>query len=100
MIIGSTPTYTFSLPFTVDNIAEAKVIFSQGDVSVSKKFKDCGASGNTLTVRLCQEDTLRFRCGLVEIQIKVLTPKEDVLVSDVMYDNAEKCIDKEVLVCE
>lgn len=100
MIIGSTPTYTFTLPFTVDNIAEAKVTFSQGGVSVSKKFKDCTAAGNTLTVRLSQEDTLSFCDGLVEMQIKVLTKGGEALVSDVMYDQAPKCLDKEVLTNE
>ena len=97
MIIGSTPTYTFTLPFAVSSLAEAKVTLCQGGVSVSKKLEDCTAVNNTLTVKLSQEDTLSFSEGLVEIQIKVLTQDADVLVSNVMYDTATKCLDAEVL---
>lgn len=100
MIIGSTPTYTFTLPTAMEDVAEVKVTFAQGSVAVSKKLADCQMAENILTLKLSQEDTLSFCEGVVEIQIKVLISKGDdmnVLVSDPMYDQATRCLDEEVL---
>ena len=97
MVRGTTPTYTFSIPFDTNLIAEAKVIFSQGEVSVSKRLQDCGLNGSELSVKLTQEDTLKFSKGPVEIIIRVLTTGGDASASDPMYDYVSDCNDDEVL---
>ena len=100
MIIGSTPTYTFTLPPLAVEVAEVKVTFAQGAVSVSKKLDECQMVDNVLSLKLTQEDTLNFSEGVVEIQIKVLITEDDdsnVLVSEPMYDQATRCLDEEVL---
>jgi hypothetical protein len=100
MVRGTTPTYTFEIPFDTNLIASAKVIFSQGEVSVSKRLHDCSLNGSELSVKLTQEDTFKFCKGAVEMIIRVLTLGGDALASDVMYDFVRCCNDDEVLTNE
>lgn len=68
MYRGSTPTLTFTLPFSTVDIDNAYVTFAQyGTVKIDKPLTACGCDGNKLTVKLTQEETLSLRvrmfCG-------------------------------------
>ena len=94
---GTTPTYTFPIPFSIDSIATAKVTFAQSGVLVEKKLEDCGRGEDEISVKLTQEETFRFSEGAVSIQLRVLTEGGDALASDPMHDMVDGCLDEEVL---
>ena len=99
MVIGTTPTHTYTLPFNVDVIKSLKITYSQGgNVVLTKKLEDCETDGQTVSVRLTQEDTFLFgHTSDIEIQVRVLTDTGDALTSRVIKLTTSKCLDDEVL---
>ena len=98
MIRGTTPTHSFVLPFETSIVKSAKVIYAQSDAVILEKAS-CTMEGNTLSVRLTQEETLKFDCKKnVEIQLRILTEANDALTSDIITIDVARCLDEEVLV--
>ncbi len=83
MIRGTTRTVSFTLPFEADRLAEAWITLSQqGEVVLNKELKDCTREGNTVSVVLTQEETLRLKEGSsTEIQLRVRTLAGDAMAS-------------------
>ena len=86
MIRGTTPTLKYNLPFEVSSIDKLWIVFSQNEEE--RLFLDksrCSLSGNTITVKLTQEETLSLlpNC-IVNIQIRLLTNDGCALASKVM----------------
>ena len=68
-------------------------------VILEKKDKQCVLDGNTVSLKLTQEDTFLFEYGKnVEIQMRILTMGGDALASNIRVISADKCLDNEVLV--
>jgi hypothetical protein len=99
MIKGTTPQHTFSLPFGTEMIKTVEITYAQnGEVIMTKNNDDCNFDGNTVSVKLTQEDTFKFAEGAcVGIQIRVLTERDDVLASRVMRVHCDECLSKDVL---
>ena len=100
MIRGTTPTHIFTIPFDVALIADLRISYAQcGKEILTKTKNDATLDGNTITVTLTQEDTLKFECSkrVADIQVKVLTVEDDVVISDVITLNVERCLNNEVL---
>lgn len=99
MMRGTTPTHIFTLPFEANLLSNIRIIYTQGDEQVFvKEVKDCNIDGNTVTVRLTQEETFLFDCKkYVEIQVRALTHGGDVLNSNIMKESVERCLDNEVI---
>ena len=96
---GTTPIHTFTLPFNTGIIKTVKVIYAQKNaVLFEKEGEACNCSDNTVTVKLTQEETLKFDCRhSVQIQMRVLTVDGDALASLVQYVPVCECLDSEVL---
>lgn len=96
---GTTPKHTFTLPFDTSAVAKARVIYAQGDVvKVVKKEADCELSGNTISVKLTQADTLRLNHKLkTDIQVRVVTHDKDAFASDIITVSTKQCLSDEVL---
>ena len=96
---GTTPTFTFTLPFDTAIVAKAKVIFEyDNEQQLTKTAGADNFSGNTIIVQLTQEETFLFRCNSrIKVQLRVLTNSGDALVSDVYTVFVEECLDNEVL---
>jgi hypothetical protein len=95
-----TPTHNIELPFDTNIIAKARLVYSQNDVQILvKELSDCQCKGNTLSVRLTQEETALFDCKkmFVEVQLHILTTGNDSIVSDIEKVPVDKCLDNEVL---
>lgn len=75
MFRGTTPTFTFKLPFAASTLTQAVVSFRQpGGVSIDRELKDCTVSGDTLSCSLTEAETLSLRAltlYAVEIQLRV-----------------------------
>lgn len=99
MIPGTTPLHIFKLPFDTSTIRAARVAYAQRDAVLLIKEKGAlTMAGNEISVRLTQEETLRFRCGVdAEIQLRVLTTSGDVPASKIFSVPVDKCLDREVL---
>lgn len=100
MIRGTTPTYTFDIPLDASLIADLRLSFAQEGTELVKKTKnDITLEGQKITVRLTQEDTLKFDHGksTVQIQLRVLTTGGDVMTSDIMNVNVWQSLNEEVL---
>lgn len=101
MIRGTTPTHIFTTPFDASQIKGGKVIYMQDGVNIiEKEIGECALEGQTIRVRLTQEESFKFDChkGYVYIQIRLLTTSKDVVASDLMRMAVERCLDSEVLI--
>ena len=98
IIPGTTPTHEIELPIDTALLKEVKVIYSQGDKMVfCKRLKDCSLEGNTIRIKLTQEDTFLIDCDkMVQIWIRALTKNGDALAMDEPITvTAKKCFDSE-----
>lgn len=99
MIRGTTPKHTFTIPFDTSELDDVRVIYGQDDdVLFKKETADCSLAGNTISVTLTQEETLKFDASkLAQIQLRVQKKNGEVLSTDVMVSYVGKCLDTEVL---
>lgn len=96
--IGTTPTHTFTFPFSARECQEIKITYSQGrKVILEKHIDDLALSGNTAQVTLTQDETFRFdECKPINIQVRVLR-NGCALASSITQVSAYQCLDDEVL---
>lgn len=100
MLIGTTPTHIFQIPFDTNVIQNLKITYTQdGQIKLEKRYEDCSLTKNTISLRLTQEETFVFENNKnVEIQMRILTTGGDALSSDIRLVTVERCLDSEVLV--
>lgn len=96
---GTTPTHTFTLPFNTEVISKVRVLYAQnGKLKIVKTEADAVMDGNTVSVKLTQEDTFLLRTSFTtDIQLRALTQNRDSLVSKIFTVNTEECLSDEVL---
>lgn len=79
MIRGTTPTLTFTLPFSAADIERLSVAFAQKPnkyaeksvVVLEKCLTDCAVKNETIELELTEDDTLALNCDFdVEIQLR------------------------------
>ena len=99
MIRGTTPTHSFVLPFGQEMIKTIEITYEQKFKTILKKKNDgVEFDGNLASVKLTQKETFMFEDGpAVKIQIRVLTPRGDVVASNPMFASVEECLSEEVL---
>jgi hypothetical protein len=99
MIRGTTPTHIFTIPFDTALIADLRISYAQcGKEVVVKKKEDATLDGQTITVKLSQEETFNFDCSKrVLVQVRVLTLGGEAVSSEVMVVSVEQCLNNEVL---
>ena len=99
MIVGTTPTHTFNLPFDNSIISKVRVIYAQNNkVILTKTERDCNFNDKILQVTLTQTDTFKFdHTKPVEIQLRVLTASGGVLASVPKKIGVTKCLETEVI---
>lgn len=95
MIRGTTPEFTFKLPFDTSKIKSLYVSFAtQGDsVIVEKTVADCTLSGKTVKAKLTQAETLKFRVdGLIQIQLRLLTTDGEAMATRIYTVGVDKIL--------
>lgn len=99
MIRGSTPTHTFNCKIEPELIHKVRVLYSQNDILVLKKEDaDCIRNGQTIVVKLTQEDTLAFKEGRVDVQLRVLTLSGESIPSKIYSIAVSKLLENEVFI--
>lgn len=99
MIIGTTPTHTFNLPFSTDIITSARFIYQQNGQEVLRKTTtDLRLGEMSISADLTQEDTFLFDCRhSVKLQVRVRTIEGKVLSTKPRLLPVEECLDTECL---
>lgn len=98
MIVGTTPTHSFSTPCKASDVAKVRVLYSQDDVLILTKT-DCTIEDNQISVTLTQEDTFLFNADtFAEVQVRILTTSNDLLESIPVRFGITKCLENEVLI--
>ena len=102
MFRATTPTHTFTIPFSTDKIKEIRITYRQNGKTVLQKTEaDCTLTDTAIKITLTQQETLLFNVGSandrVYIQLRVLTTTGQVLASDIVNVRVKACLDEEVL---
>lgn len=102
MYRGTTPTFTFTLPFDCERITLLNLSFAQqGIVILEKDLKDCRMEKDTLQVGLTETETLLFdsKKGMVEMQLRIgcgdtrmVSNIMQVSVSRILKDGCLECV--------
>lgn len=84
MIRGTTPTFTFNLPFDTSVIKKAYITIRSRGIEVEKSKENCTLNGNTISTTLTQEETLALPKSLkAEVQLRVLTNDNKALATEI-----------------
>ena len=80
---GTTPKITYSLPFSADLIAKARLsVEFEGKILLRKDTGDFTKEGNLLSLQLTREDTVTLPEGkFVQVQLQVQTTGGECLVA-------------------
>ena len=99
MIKGTTPTHTFHIPVSAEEVKKVKITYKQCGITVLTKREDeCEIVDYAVSVRLTQEDTFKFNENeLVCLQIRVITQNDEALACEPFYRDLFGCLDTEVL---
>lgn len=99
MIRGTTPTHEFTLSIDPSLVKDVEITYGQNDVVVlTKHLDDCTWQGNTLILKLTQQDTFGFdHKKSVRVQLRALLMDNTVVGSYVKTITVEKCLSDEVL---
>ena len=98
MLIGTTPTHRFNIPFDASLIDEARVIYRQmGREVLRKETEAFKKEGNVLSVSLSQEEAFLFDATDVTYQLRVKTLDGKVLNTKPKTIPVIECLDREVL---
>ena len=94
MYRGTTPTLKFTLPFEASTLAEAYISIEQNRrVILEKTIEDCTLSGNTISVKLTQEETLKLGVSdRTEIQLRVRLADGNALASQIFAVSTERIL--------
>lgn len=94
---GCTCINTFAFPFAEDSVEAVRISYWQGgNILFNKELCDCAFSDGEVSVRLNQEDTLKFDSSqIIKIQLKV-----KLVGGAVTKSNVIETITDEVLCCE
>lgn len=96
----TTPIHRYTLPIPVSECKRVLITYSQGSRKIlDKTLNDATVEGgNTLIVRLTQEETAMFSASHeVSIQVRVLTNSDDAFASNIMRLSATDVLNDEVL---
>lgn len=96
---GTTPKHTFTLPFETNLVEKVRVVYAQKDVvKIVKTEADAEMAGNTISVKLTQEDTFKLNNNLkTYVQVRVVTHDGNAFASDIITLPVDICLDGEVL---
>ena len=101
MYRGTTPTYIFTLPESVDmtQATDVYVTFAKTDTTIifTKTGDDLEVAEHTVSVYLTQEETLSFPNAKVAVQLNWLFPNGRRACSNILYITARQNLINEVI---
>ena len=108
MFTATTPNHTFTLPIDTSNFTILRIIYKQAGecnkiIKLVKEYKNgVAAPGMTLDekiviIKLTQQETLLFKEGNVNVQVRVVTNGGDVIDSQIMSVSVVEAADNDIL---
>lgn len=93
MIRGTTPTHIFETDVDLTNFRIYISYKQRGSVIVEKTNEDCTITSTSVTVKLSQEETLRFNIDApVKIQIRAVAGSGDAIASSIIDTSAHEIL--------
>lgn len=90
MYRGTTPLNIFTVDADLTTAEVIYITYKQGcQVVIEKDIDEIEVTADKLTVRLSQEDTLKFDYREVEIQIRARYPDETAIASNIIKTTVE-----------
>ena len=94
---GTTPKHTFTLPFDTDTLSKVRIIYAQDEIPVLIR-DDATLGGNTVEVKLTQEETLALPApSTANVQLRVLTLEDIALATEVQKISVKRLLKEDVI---
>lgn len=95
----TTPTHTFDVEFDLSIVKTIRIVYKQGNVVRLVKYNpEMEIDGNTISLKLTQEETQKFLPVYpVKIQMDLLTLGGEALHSDLVQRSIEDVLLDEVI---
>lgn len=97
IIIGANKQQIFKLPISIKRVKKLLLVYTQNNNIIIKKILDnlkiADFDDSLIYFDLLENDTLKFKEGKVNAQLKVLLDTNDILVSNELEINAIKTLD-------
>lgn len=99
MYRGGTPELRYELPMAYEGYVEkCRLTFKQNERTVlEKRESDFTVNGNMISVKLTQEETLKFSKGDYTMQLKIKTLDGNILYSEKISEFVKGTLNEEVL---
>lgn len=95
---GTTPTIQITInDIDLNEMQNIYVVFEQNGYILKKESSDLDIEGNTVSVSLSQEETLNFKEGTCNIQLRMITKGGVAIASPIKTTKVYRVLNKEVI---
>lgn len=95
---GTTPTIQITInDIDLNKMQNIYVVFEQNGYILKKESSDLNIEGNVISVLLSQEETLNFKEGTCNIQLRMITKGGVAIASPVKTTKVYRVLNKEVI---
>ncbi|WP_337929785.1 hypothetical protein [Holdemanella sp.] len=95
---GTTPTIQITInDIDLNEMQNIYVVFEQNGYILKKESSDLDIEGNTISVSLSQEETLNFKEGTCNIQLRMVTKGGVAIASPIKTTKVYRVLNKEVI---
>lgn len=95
---GTTPTIQITInDIDLNEMQNIYVVFEQNGYILKKESSDLDISGNVISVLLSQEETLNFKEGTCNIQLRMITKGGVAIASPIKTTKVYRVLNKEVI---
>lgn len=95
---GTTPTIQITInEIDFNEMQNIYVVFEQNGYILKKESSDLNIEGNIISVLLTQEETLNFKEGTCNIQLRMITKGGVAIASPIKTTKVYRVLNKEVI---
>lgn len=95
---GTTPTIQITInDIDLNEMQNIYVVFEQNGYILKKESSDLDIEGNTISVSLSQEETLNFKEGTCNIQLRMITKGGAAIASPIKTTKVYRVLNKEAI---
>lgn len=95
---GTTPTIQITInDIDLNEMQNIYVVFEQNGYILKKESSDLNIEGNVISVLLSQEETLNFKEGTCNIQLRMITKGGVAIASPIKTTKVYRVLNKEVI---
>lgn len=95
---GTTPTIQITInDIDLNEMQNIYVVFEQNGYILKKESSDLDVEGNVISVSLSQEETLNFKEGACNIQLRMITKGGVAIASPIKTTKVYRVLNKEVI---